>query len=246
MPRSAAQKEDRLISRIIPVDVEAAAQDIAGGQGQAPVRAMKAVFFDYDGVLTKDKTGTLTSNRFLSLQTGIPYEILAAAFQKHNGELNAGNMTYSAIWSGVCTLLGRKLPRELLVGAFESTPLNREMLKLARNLKHHYAVGIITDNKKDRIDHLRKYQGLDEVFAPIVVSAEIGHTKASPAIFMHAIASLKLSPQECIFIDNTPSNLVAAAKLGMAVIHFDDETNDVPGLATRLRIEYRVSAPPFT
>lgn len=205
---------------------------------------VKAVFFDYDGVLTKDKTGTLTTNRFLSHQTSIPYERVAVAFRKHNSELNGGTTTYAAIWSAVCTSLGCKLPQELLVAAFESTPLNDEMLQLARNLKSRYAVGIITDNKKDRIDHLRKYQALDEVFAPIVVSAEIGHTKASKAIFEHAIASLKLSPQECVFIDNTPSNLVAAIKLGMGTIHFDHETDDVPNLAARLGSEYGVSVVP--
>jgi putative hydrolase of the HAD superfamily len=202
---------------------------------------VKAVFFDYDGVLTTDKTGSLTINRFLSRRTSIPYESLVAAFRKHNGDLNAGMATYADIWPAVCTSLGRELPQELLVAAFESTPLNDEMLRLARNLKARYAVGIITDNKKDRIDHLRKYQALDEVFAPIVVSAEIGHTKASPVIFEHALAGLGLSPHECVFIDNTPSNLVVATKLGMGTVHFDDETNDVPNLVARLRSEYGIS-----
>src|SRR6185437_5969737 len=103
-----------------------------------------------------------TTNRFLSRQTSIPYESLVAAFRKHNGDLNTGKAAYADIWPAVCTSLGRELPQELLVAAFESTPLNDVMLRLARNLKTRYAVGIITDNKKDRIDHLRRYQALDE------------------------------------------------------------------------------------
>jgi len=39
----------------------------------------KAVFFDHDGVLTIDKTGSLTTNRFLSEQTGISYEAIGIA-----------------------------------------------------------------------------------------------------------------------------------------------------------------------
>ena len=192
---------------------------------------IKAVFFDYDGVLTRDKTGSLTTNRFLSEYTGIPYETVREVFRPHNAELNEGKRNYSDIWPEVCAALRRALPRELLLTAFESTPVNEEMFALARALKKRCSVGIITDNKRDRIEHLRQYQRLDEVFAPIVVSAEVRCTKANAAIFEYALGCLEVRPEDSLFIDNSARNLLVPAALGMKTVYFDDEKNDVPGLA---------------
>jgi len=111
-------------------------------------------------------------------------------------------------------------------------------------LSWSYAVGIITDNKADRFEHLVRYQALDKVFFPIVVSAVFGSGKRSPKIFQHALAHLHVAPEDAVFIDNSPKNLLAASELGMATVHFDDEKNDVEGLAVLLRERHGVSAQP--
>ena len=49
---------------------------------------MKAIFFDFDGVLTRDKTGSLTTLRYLCEQTGIELRQLRIAFEKYNVTVN--------------------------------------------------------------------------------------------------------------------------------------------------------------
>lgn len=203
---------------------------------------IRAVFFDYDGVLTRDKTGSLTTNRFLSARTGIPFDRVRQALEKHNRALNDGQASYADVWPVVCADLERDVPLDLVVAAFESTPLNDAMFSLARGLKARYFVGIITDNKKERIDHLKQYQRLSELFDPIVVSAEVRCTKMNPRIFDLALARLRVDPEDSVFIDNSQDNLVAPAALGMKTVHFDDEKNDVAGLARLLDLDYGVSA----
>lgn len=202
---------------------------------------VKAIFFDYDGVLTRDKTGSLTMNRFLSARTGIPFDRVRQTLQKHNRALNEGDASYADVWPAVCAELECDIPLDLVTKAFESTPLNDDMFSLARGLKAHYFVGIITVNKKERIDHLKQYQRLFELFDPIVVSAEVRCTKANPRIFELALACLRVNPENSIFIDNTRDNLAAPGALGMKTVHFDDEKNDVAGLARLLDIDYGVS-----
>ncbi|MDW9246882.1 hAD-superhydrolase subfamily IA, variant 3 [Burkholderia cepacia] len=70
----------------------------------------------------------------------------------------------------------------MLEEAFQSTPKNDAMFALARSLKPEYSLGIITDNKRDRIDSLKKSQGLDVLFNPIIVSAEFGSGKDGSAV----------------------------------------------------------------
>jgi putative hydrolase of the HAD superfamily len=122
----------------------------------------------------------------------------------------------------------------LLIAAFEGTPLNHEMFGLARDLKRYRSVGIVTDNKADRISHLKAAANLAPLFDPIVVSAEVGSGKDNPRIFEVALDHLGISPFEAVFIDNSPANLVAPDALGMKTIYFDDEANDLRALRKNL------------
>jgi len=195
---------------------------------------IKAVFFDYDGVLTTDKTGSLTSNRYLSQAAGIDISEITAAFSQYSRDLTLGKTTHAQIWQQVCSELGRDLNINLLYEAFTSTPVNEGMFSLARQLKASYFVGIITDNKKDRIDHLKQTQGLEALFSPIVVSAEIGTSKESAEIFLHALNCTAVNPEESVFIDNNRDNFIAPNALGFKTVFHDDETNDIAALVRTL------------
>jgi putative hydrolase of the HAD superfamily len=201
---------------------------------------IKAIFFDYDGVLTTDKTGSLTTSRYLSRATGVEYETVRKAFAKYNPELLVGKVTHIDIWDAVCEAMHRKVDFSLLEEAFQSTPANDAMFALARSLKRAYPLGIITDNKQDRIDSLRKSQGLDALFNPIIVSAEFGSGKDCTAVFEHALRCVGIRPEESIFIDNNRENLIAPRALGMGAVFHDDEKNDVEKLVATLRNEFHV------
>ena len=55
------------------------------------------------------------------------------------------------------------------------------------------------------------------------------------------MACLGVKPENTVFIDNTPSNLVAATAIGIKTVFFDDERNDVAGLAQFLATNFGVS-----
>ena len=196
---------------------------------------VRAVLFDFDGVLTNDKTGSLTTTRYLSQRTGIELSKVQAAFRRFNNDLTLGRTTHAAVWGEICADLGQAVGLHLLEEAFASTPLSDRMLAVARGLRSRYAVGIVTDNKKDRIDALKRLHDLPRLFDPIVVSAEVGHGKDSPEIFLGALRLLRARPEECVFIDNSKDNLAAPAAIGIKTIYFDDEKRDFEALLAELR-----------
>jgi FMN phosphatase YigB (HAD superfamily) len=196
---------------------------------------IRAVMFDFDGVLTNDKTGSLTTTRYLSQRTGIELSRLQAAFRSFNSDLTLGRTTHAAVWGDICADLGQAVGLDLLEEAFESTPLSERMLGVARGLRSRYSVGIITDNKKDRIDALKRLHDLPRLFNPIVVSAEVGLSKDDARIFLGALQLLRVEPEECIFIDNSKDNLIAPNSIGMRTIYFDDEKKDFEALLGELR-----------
>lgn len=196
---------------------------------------IKAVFFDYDGVLTTDETGSLTTSRYVSQASGIALSAVRSAFGRFNKDLTLGRTTHARIWDELCGMLGRELSIRLLYEAFESTPLNADMFSLARSLKGKYSVGIITDNKKDRIDHFKAHQDLAILFDPIVVSAEVGTDKTGTEIFRHALHCVEASPEESVFIDNNLENLAAPGAIGMKTLFHDNRKNNIQALRENLR-----------
>jgi FMN phosphatase YigB (HAD superfamily) len=197
---------------------------------------IRMIFFDYDGVLTTDKSGSLTTFRYLSETSGIASSTISAAFSPYASDLYTGGVSHAQIWHQACEAMGQALDIGLLTRAFESTPLNTAMFSLARRLSANYWVGIITDNTRDRMEHLRNHQGLDALFDPIVVSADVGSGKHGERIFLHATARAGVAPGECIFIDNSQANLVVARALGMHAVFHDDGKNDIGALTHSLQL----------
>ena len=211
-------------------------------RGKAHTPTIRAVLFDFDGVLTTDKTGSLTTTRYLSERTGIALSQVQSVFRRFNNDLTLGRTTHQQIWDNICRDLGQKLSIDLLEEAFESTPLSAPMLGLAKGLRSRYSVGIVTDNKKDRIDILKKLHKLSSVFDPIAVSAEVGVSKNDPKMFLGVLGQLGVKPDECIFIDNSRENLIAPSSLGIKTIYFDDEKQDFKALHTELRVHGAIAS----
>lgn len=196
---------------------------------------IRAILFDFDGVLTTDRTGSTTTTRYLSRRTGIELSKVQSAFRRFNDDLTLGRTTHAAAWGEICADLGQAVDFRLLEEAFESTPMSERMLGIARELRSRHAVGIVTDNKKDRIDTLKRLHDLPRLFDPIVVSSEVGIGKEDAGIFLVALQSLRVKAEECVFIDNNADNLVAPEALGMKTIHFDDEKQDFAALLAGLK-----------
>jgi epoxide hydrolase-like predicted phosphatase len=66
---------------------------------------------------------------------------------------------------------------------------------------------------------------LQAAFDAVVISGEVGLRKPDPAIFRLVLERLGVSADRCIFVDDEPAHLTAAAALGMVtVLHHRSET----------------------
>jgi len=60
-----------------------------------------------------------------------------------------------------------------------------------------------------------------ERFESILVSADVGLIKPDPRIFELLLARIGRTPAECVYIDDNPKNVAAAAALGLDAIAFE-------------------------
>ena len=190
---------------------------------------IKAIFFDFDGILTTDFNGTSTIADNLSKVTGLDVEIVKATYRTYFGHLLHGNGTHATVLENFCAALGKIIDLKTLHHALRKFPKNDEMFVLAKLLRQNYAVGIITDNTQERMEMITLDEGLPAIFNPIVVSGAMGAAKSdgTTRIFNEALALAGCDPEESIFIDNQYRNLTVPAKMGMQTYWHDDKKNDM-------------------
>lgn len=198
---------------------------------------IKGILFDFDGVLTTDANGSTSTCNYICKETGVDYDLFKNEYYKYNKDLNCGKITHEEIWSDLCRGINKDIDIDILYKAFINTPINNEMINLAKKLKDkNYKIGMVTDNKKDRKDMIADYYNLNKIFDVITVSAEIGSEKDNTEIFEYTIQKLMLRADECVFIDNQEKNLIVPKEMGINTIYYDHNERDLEKLIKNLEI----------
>lgn len=194
-----------------------------------------AVLFDFDGVLTTDRSGSQSTIRSLAYHTGLDGETLRRAYARHNEALLQGAITHGDMWGEFCEEVGAEIDDDLLHIAFCETPLDCEMLNLVEEIHQHCHTALVTDNKADRVAAIFEQHHLFDLFDTVAISAEVGSGKSSTAIFQQVLEELAVSAQDCLFIDNTAENLIVPRQMGMRTLLFDDVRRDMTPLKALLQ-----------
>ena len=197
---------------------------------------IKAVLFDYDGVLTLDKSGSYSICKYISQNADVDYELFSTEYKKYNDDLLLGKVTHEQIWNQLCKNVNTNISIKYLFDSFKNTPMNLKMIELVKKIKKNNKTALITDNKKDRIDAAKLDFELSKLFDAILVSAEIGSQKNKENIYNKAVKELGVVYDECVFIDNQECNLILPNKIGMKTIFYNHKENNIKRLVTELKL----------
>ncbi|GEM_PF-250589 len=197
------------------------------------INMIKAVFFDFDGVLTLAFSGaTDVCNNLCSMYPELDFDFVRDCYKRHIKPIIVKPGPNIEVWDEFSACIGK----EVTPDAIRKLDVNEKMFDLAKSLKSNYKVGIITNQSARRIDLVRKDLNLDSIFDPIIVSAEVGVKKKDDTtkIFDIALECADCGPEEAVFIDNQAKNLVDPGKMGFKTYWHDDSKNDIPKLCTEL------------
>ena len=85
------------------------------------------------------------------------------------------------------------------------------MFELAKDLKAKgYTVALLSNMYKP-IAWVTKRLPTTRLFSPLVISADVGVSKPKPEIYKIMLERLALPAEVCLFIDDRPENIAAAA-----------------------------------
>jgi putative hydrolase of the HAD superfamily len=192
--------------------------------------SLQAVIFDFGGVLWDMRWDVA---RELDRRHGLPKSSVFETLYRTPvwGDIECG-VGESAAWlEGAHRELERRAGRPL-------PPLHDEWRKaqvtidvnvtLVRALRSRYRCSILSNADRSLRARLAGDLALHDLFADIVVSAEVGMAKPAPAIFRLAAERLGLPPEACVFVDDWDQNVDAARALGMTgVLHRVDQGHDL-------------------
>jgi len=197
---------------------------------------IKAILFDFDGVLTTDATGSQSICNYICMKTGLDVEVFKKEYYKYNNDLLDGKINHENIWETFCKEINTSIDINILYESFINTPIDSKIMALIDGLKQqNYIIGMVTDNKKDRIDDIVKYYEWNKMFDVITISADIGSGKEYKEIFLKTIENINVKAKECVFIDNQEKNLIIPKSIGMNVIYFDHEKRNYEELIRQLK-----------
>lgn len=96
---------------------------------------------------------------------------------------------------------------------------------------------LLSNDVREWSEFLTTYHRLDSYFNEKIVSGEVHMRKPDRQLFLYALDRLKCEPRECIFVDNSVKNLLAAEELGIPAILFNRDGEDYDGKAVNDFVE---------
>ena len=184
----------------------------------------KAIIWDFGGVITSSPFEAF--NQFEEAN-GLPKDIIRT-INSENPDTNAwAKFESNSITIDVFNDLFLKEAKEkgfdikgrdiikLLKGS-----IRKNMVSFLRELKSDFKLGCITNNVKSSSEENNDNETKEamSLFDHVIESSIVGIRKPNPEIYMMSCDALKVSPDQCIYLDDLGINLKPARELGMTTI----------------------------
>ncbi len=173
---------------------------------------IKAIIFDCFGVLYPQASGHFFE-RHQQLFSHNP-----SLLDELNLKIDLGKITRAQFFNSLAEISGMsataiqsEIDQELV--------LDSALVEFIRKLKPFYKIGLLSNAGEEEIAIIYRDK-IDIFFDAIAVSFEVGAVKPGKEIFLTCSQRLGLNPQECLFIDDSMSNIKAAQNLGMQTIFY--------------------------
>ncbi len=190
---------------------------------QVNYNMIKAVMFDAGGVL---HVSGKSQSEDLKNELGLTDEQLGKFYSVYLPLLGKGELTEEALWTKLQSDFGIRdvSPNEhLLTRAFENSLEKMPgMYELVDNLKSRGLTVLLLTNVSAQFAEVLERKGHYEPFEFKILSFEVGSWKPEPLIYKHALEKAGVKSEEAVFIDDQEENVLAAEKLGIKGIVFQD------------------------
>jgi HAD superfamily hydrolase (TIGR01509 family) len=175
---------------------------------------IKAIIFDYYGVLTTDQYLTwLKQNPQVMRRNAHEIEVLSKAQDV--------GLAPTEFFSRLASIA--ELPVEEVRGGFDAREdMNNELIEYIGCLRNDgYKTAILSNSSLGLYKEVAEHK-LTNLFDEVLCSEEAGVVKPNPAIFDMMLKRLKVGAKEAFFVDDRAYNVSGAEAIGMKALLYSD------------------------
>jgi putative hydrolase of the HAD superfamily len=197
-----------------------------GGYKRPMSSAPNAVILDCGGVLGLPQDPE--SAAAMAEICGLPMKKFRTLYGKDRLELDRGTLSVEDYWSRIFRAAGIA-PTPALIERIEEydavgwTGVNQKVVDWSRELRAAgYRTAILSNMPPNKLTYMRasgRFDWIDE-FPVALFSCDCALVKPEPAIYRLCLEKLGARPRECLFLDDTPTNVDAARALGIHAFLF--------------------------
>ncbi len=188
---------------------------------------VKAIIFDLGNVLI-DFDHTIAAKRISHFTDKSPQEIFNLFFDSElTGLFEEGRISPQVFFLKVKKTLNLKLDYDEFVPIWNEifflTKENLAVYNLARQLKSHYKLALVSNINILHFEYLKKkFAHLFDAFHNIITSYEVGARKPHPLIYQKTLDTLGSLPQNAFYVDDRAELVNIANQLGIRSFVFKD------------------------
>lgn len=185
---------------------------------------IKAIIFDYGGVISEPQNPDNVDN-MLKIIDQDHHEFMEIYLNNRSG-YDSGELSGREYWSIILQQCGH-INTEFLIDTLihedvESwTQINNSMIAFIEESRRKVLkVAMISNMTRDTLSFMKEHFDWLGSFDELIFSCEIGINKPDSRIYDICLRKIGISPQECLFIDDSLQNVEGAMASGMKAIHF--------------------------
>ncbi len=198
---------------------------------------LKGIICDFGGVLVRMEDDTLRRQMAERLGITLSEMIRALFYSDACQRASEGKITEDEYWQEIKGHFhfSEAEIEQFRADIFRGEQLNQELLDLLGTLPPGFKKAILSNAWSDARQFFTDTFHLDRYFDLMVISAEESLAKPADEIYLRTAERMNLNPWELLFIDDLLINAQAAAKVGMAAIHYKDTPSAIRQIKTILK-----------
>lgn len=180
---------------------------------------IKAVIFDFDGLIIDTETAWFTAYRevLASVDVDLPLEVFAPFIGTHGFMFHEYLKEKAGAYMGLEEIQERagKRHREIMAG-LDARDGVREYLQEAKKLG--LRIGLASSSDREWIERFLNRLNLIHYFEVMKTEDDVQRVKPDPELYLKTLAALKVSPEEALAFEDSANGAKAAKAAGLSCV----------------------------
>ncbi len=182
-------------------------------------RPVRCLIFDYGCVISKPQETGILNTLCEYFSSDLPS--FNKSYRAYRNQFDSGLISSEQYWDLVARSLDRKVTLEQIkyindLDVRSWVRIDQAMLSFISGIRDSVSeMAVLSNMTFDTLTYIKAEYTWIGIFDKHFFSCEIGMSKPDPGIYTHCLNELDTDPDQCLFIDDSEENVIAAGKHGI-------------------------------